>query len=126
MQKAVISLVIFNLIGNIYGMYNGPFMLFGLSELKDIEKSSLQDLDDKLLRDLYTDAAAVVVFLKNATTKLSNENFPSFKKLIDEHAWVYLPQGELSADPLDYNVNAEVIFKFFYQFINREIWLYAK
>lgn len=65
-------------------------------------------IDDQNLRDIYTKAAAIVIFIRNATTKLSYENFPELSDIIGKNEWLYLPQEFLSSDPLEYNVNAEV------------------
>ncbi|XP_058130702.1 uncharacterized protein LOC131287893 [Anopheles ziemanni] len=89
--------------------YSGPFLFWGLDDLKDVQTSALAGLDDKALRDLYANAAAVVVFLRNGTTKLSEDNFPTFKRIVEQYAFVYSPQQMLSSNPLDYNVNAEII-----------------
>lgn len=89
--------------------YGGPFLLWGVNDLKDVQVSALEGLDDKFLRDVYSNAAAVVVFLRNGTTKLTDDNFPTFRRIIERHEYVYSPQQGLSSNPLDYNVNAEII-----------------
>ncbi|XP_058812527.1 uncharacterized protein LOC131677033 [Topomyia yanbarensis] len=89
--------------------YSGPFLFWGVDDLKGIEVSALEELDDKFLRDLYSNAAAVVVFLRNGTAKLNDDNFPSFRRIIEKHQYVYSPQQGLSSNPMDYNVNAEII-----------------
>ncbi|XP_053658375.1 uncharacterized protein LOC128707448 [Anopheles marshallii] len=89
--------------------YSGPFLFWGLDDLKDLQTPALTELDDKMLRDLYSNAAAVVVFLRNGTTKLSADNFPTFKRIVEKYEFMYSPQQMLSSNPLDYNVNAEVI-----------------
>lgn len=65
-------------------------------------------IDDKNLRDIYAGASSIVVFIRNATTKLSHENFPRLSEVVGTTEWLYLPQEALSSDPLEYNVNAEV------------------
>uniref|UniRef100_A0AAG5CUD1 Vacuolar H+ ATPase AC45 accessory subunit n=1 Tax=Anopheles atroparvus TaxID=41427 RepID=A0AAG5CUD1_ANOAO len=89
--------------------YSGPFLFWGLDDLKDVQTPALAGLDDKALRDLYANAAAVVVFLRNGTTKLTEDNFPTFKRIVEKYEFVYSPQQMLSSNPLDYNVNAEII-----------------
>jgi hypothetical protein len=88
--------------------YSGPFLFWGIDELRDIEVSALEGIEDKVLRDLYSNAGAVVIFLRNGTTKLNAKDFHSFKDIIDGNGFLYLPQQYLTSDPLDYNVNAEV------------------
>ena len=65
-------------------------------------------IEDQNLREIYTKATAIVIFIRNATTKLSYENFPELSDIISKNEWLYLPQEVLSSDPLEYNVNAEV------------------
>lgn len=90
--------------------YNGPFIIWGRKELKSVEISSLQGLDDTFLRNIYAEAPAVILFVRNGSSRLSEENFPTFKNLLQKTDYIYLTQHWLSSDPLDYNVNAEVSF----------------
>lgn len=95
-------------LGSALAHYSGPFLFWGVSDLKGVQVSALEGLDDKFLRDVYSNAAAVVVFLRNGTAKLNDDNFPSFRRIIEKHEYVYSAQEELSSNPLDYNINAEV------------------
>lgn len=88
--------------------YNGPFIMWGRKELKNIEISSLQELDDTLLRNIYAEAPAIILFVRNGSSRLSEENFPTFKNLLQKTDYIYLTQHRLPSDPLDHNVNAEV------------------
>ncbi|KAL7011712.1 hypothetical protein ACKWTF_014397 [Chironomus riparius] len=91
-----------------YGHYQGPFLLWGVENLNEMKIPTLQAIEDQNLRDIYTKASAIVIFIRNATTKLSYENFPELSDIIGKNEWLYLPQELLSSDPLEYNVNAEV------------------
>jgi hypothetical protein len=91
-----------------FGNFNGPFLMWGIDGLRNFKVPALAPLNDNLLRDLYSDTTAVVVFLRNSSTRLSDDNFPAFRKIIDQTDWIYLPQKWLPSDPLDFNVNAEV------------------
>lgn len=102
-------LLVGSVLGNAFAHYSGPFLFWGVNDLKDVDVSALEGLDDKFLRDLYSNAAAVVVFLRNGTAKLTDDNFPGFRRIIEKHEYVYSPQQGLSSNPLDYNVNAEII-----------------
>lgn len=88
--------------------YNGPFILWGRKELNDIDVNSLNDLNEKLLRDIYSESPAIILFVRNASSRLNEENFPIFKDLIEKTKHIYLTQHQLSSDPVDYNLNAEV------------------
>jgi hypothetical protein len=112
--------------GAALGHYSGPFLLWGLENLNDMKIPTLQGenykfftrkkvfkifftaIDDASLREIYSKAAAVVIFIRNATTKLNYENFPELSDIIGKNEWLYLPQETLTSDPLEYNVNAEV------------------
>jgi hypothetical protein len=111
MAKLEIVLLFFGSILKVFANFNGPFLMWGIDGLRDFKVPALESLNDKLLRDLYSDTTAVVIFLRNASTRLSDENFPGFKKIIEQSEWIYLPQKWLSSDPLDFNVNAEVCDK---------------
>ena len=108
MCKIVSFLPIFSLFLTASAHYSGPFLLWGIDDLRDIEVSALEGIEDKILRDLYANAGAVVIFLRNGTTKLNSVEFQKFKDIIDGNGFLYLPQQYLTSDPLDYNVNAEV------------------
>lgn len=101
-------LLISSIICGVYGSYNGPFLLWGRDELKNIQNSALQNIEDSLLRNIYSESSSIILFVKNASTRLSHQNFPSFKELVSTIPWTYLPQHWLSSDPIDYNVIAEV------------------
>ncbi|KAG5667297.1 hypothetical protein PVAND_015283 [Polypedilum vanderplanki] len=88
--------------------YSGPFLFWGVENLNNMKIPTLQAIDDLSLRDIYSKASAIVIFIRNATTKLSYENFPELSDIISKNEWLYLPQETLSSDPLEYNINAEV------------------
>lgn len=89
--------------------YNGPFLLWGPDSLKDIDISALASLDEKTMRNLYSESSAVVVFVRNSTSRLNVDNYPTFASVVSQGASKYLTQYWLPADPVDYNANTEVI-----------------
>lgn len=104
-------LVIFELFGIltfVCANYNGPFILWGRKELNNVRVSSLSALDEENLRNIYAETPAIILFVRNASNRLSEENFPVFKDLLQTTSYVYLPQHRLPLDPVDYNLNAEV------------------
>lgn len=98
-------------ISSIRANYNGPFVLWGREELSHIKINSLSELDDKLLRDIYSDSSAIILFVRNASSHLTEENFPIFKDLLLKTNYVYLTQQHLGLDPMEFNLNAEVTLK---------------
>lgn len=107
--------------------YAGPFLFWGMDGLNDMKVPSLQGekknlkiheidltydlsiaIDDKALRDIYSGASSIVIFVRNSTTKLNHENFPKLSEIVNTSEWLYLPQKTLSSDPIEYNPNAEV------------------
>lgn len=92
-----------------FGNFIGPFVLWGRSELQAFDVPALESVDDKLLRNLYSESTAVVMFLRNSSNSLNVQNYPKFKDIIDQSQWTYLSQHWLSSDPIDYNTNTEVM-----------------
>lgn len=98
----------FALFVSIRASYNGPFVLWGRDELSRIGGNSLNEIDEKFLRDIYSDSSAIILFVRNASTHLNGENFPIFKDLLSKTSYAYLPQQHLGLDPMEFNLNAEV------------------
>lgn len=103
------SLCFISIISICSANYHGPFIMWGREDLKNVEISALQGLDDTTLQNIYTESSAIILFVRNSSMQLSEENFPSFKNLLNENKYyVYLTQHWLPSDPMDYNVNTEV------------------
>lgn len=96
------------LVSCVVANYNGPFILWGREELKKFDVPALQGLDDTILRNIYSESPAIILFVRNGSTRFNEENFPTFKDLLQKNKYVYLTQHWLPSDPIDYNVNAEV------------------
>ncbi|KAJ6637645.1 V-type proton ATPase subunit S1 [Pseudolycoriella hygida] len=92
----------------VLGNFIGPFVFWGRSELQTFNVPALESVDDRLLRNLYSESTAVVMFLRNSSNSLNVQNYPKFKDIIDESQWTYFSQHWLSSDPIDYNTNTEV------------------
>lgn len=93
---------------NVVAHYNGPFVIWGLDKLQNVQISALDTIENQQLRSFYTKANSIKIFLKNETTKLNEKNFPTFKELIDQNEFIYLTQDILTSDPIDYNTDVEV------------------
>lgn len=91
-----------------FANYHGPFLLWGRDELKNLRSGTLRELDDKVLRNIYSDSPAIILFMRNASSDLNEANFPSLQNLLQNNKYLYVPQRWLPSDPMDYNVNAEV------------------
>lgn len=100
--------VLSSLITLIAARYNGPFILWGRDELSRANGNSLNELDKKFLHHIYADSSAIILFVRNASTHLKEDNFPIFKDLLSKTSYVYLPQQHLGVDPMEFNLNAEV------------------
>lgn len=107
-KKLNILCLLASLVSCTLANYNGPFILWGRDELKKIELSALEGLDDTILRNIYSESPAIILFVRNASSRFNEENFPTFKELLQKNKYVYLTQHWLPSDPLDFNVNAEV------------------
>lgn len=99
---------IFGLITSIEASYNGPFVLWGRDELSHISVNSLTKVDEKFLHDIYSDSSAIILFVRNASTHLTEENYPMFKDLLSKTSYAYVAQQHLGLDPMEFNLNAEV------------------
>lgn len=108
MHKTLSLIGIFALITSIKASYNGPFVLWGRSELSRANLNSLTEVDEKFLHDIYSNSSAVILFVRNASNHLMEENFPIFKDLLSKTNYAYLPQHSLGLDPMELNLNAEV------------------
>lgn len=106
----------FALFLTIKASYNGPFVLWGRDELKQINGNSLREVDEKFLRDIYSDSSAIILFVRNASNHLTEENFPIFKDLLSKTSYAYLTQQHLGLDPMEFNLNAEVFKSVFFFF----------
>ncbi|XP_055314885.1 uncharacterized protein LOC129575377 [Sitodiplosis mosellana] len=106
------SLSIFALLASISSIraaYNGPFILWGRDELSQAKINPMSQLNEKVLRDIYADSSAIILFVRNASSHLKEDNFPIFKDLLSKTSYVYLAQEYLGLDPMEFNLNAEVI-----------------
>lgn len=95
-------------ISSIRAGYNGPFVMWGRDELSQAKVNPMSELDDKFLRDIYSDSSAIILFVRNASSHLKEENFPIFKDLLSKTNYIYLAQQHLGLDPMEFNLNAEV------------------
>lgn len=94
---------------SVFGNYNGPYLFWGIDGLKNMKVSALEIMDDNILRDLYSESTAVLVFLRNSSRNLDKHNFPDLNQIVEKTEWAYIPQKWLASDPVDYNVNTEII-----------------
>lgn len=122
----VFSLILFLSLCRVsLGHYSGPFLLWGVENLNNLKVPALSGekmkffnfsylkifflaIDDEKLRDIYSSASSITIFIRNSTTKLNFENFPNLSEIISKNEWIYLTQESLSSDPLEYNINTEV------------------
>lgn len=102
-------LVVLVSISTITASYNGPFILWGRDELAQVKTNSLSELDAKFLHNIYSDSPAIILFVRNASTHLKKDQFPIFADLLSKTNYVYLTQQHLGVDPIEFNLNAEVI-----------------
>lgn len=57
---------------------------------------------------MFSKASAICIFIRNSTTALSDENFPKLSAMVGKQV-LYLPQESLPSNPLEYNINVEVL-----------------
>lgn len=101
-------LIIFFVFTNVNASFSGPFLMWGYEKVKNMKIPALESVEEKTLTTVFSEAKAIIMFLKNGTNKLDNQNYPTLKELINKNYWAYLPQNSLPAEPVDYNSNVEV------------------
>lgn len=108
MKLLVVQFIEVVLIHSVWGHFNGPFVFFGHDKLNEMRSSALSEPDTNFLIDLYNKAPAIIVFTRNISTKLTDDNFPTFKDLLAQTKHTYITSHQLNVDPIEYNVNTEV------------------
>uniref|UniRef100_T1PIH6 Lysosome-associated membrane glycoprotein (Lamp) n=1 Tax=Musca domestica TaxID=7370 RepID=T1PIH6_MUSDO len=88
---------------------NGPYLLWGHEKVINLQPRALLEVSENQLSELFRDAKAIVIFVRNSSKPLNGQQYPKFQQLIRNNAWSYLPQHSLLADPFNYNANIEVI-----------------
>ncbi|XP_073816797.1 vhaAC45-related protein [Musca autumnalis] len=88
---------------------NGPYLFWGHEKVINLQPRALQEASENHFSDLFRDAKAIVIFVRNSTKRLDGQQYPKFQQLIRNNGWSYLPQHSLLADPFNYNANIEVI-----------------
>ncbi|KAH8418096.1 hypothetical protein KR222_011758 [Zaprionus bogoriensis] len=90
---------------------SGPYLLWGHDKVFNLQPQALVDASSKELplTQLFREAKAIVIFVRNSTGRLEGTNYPKFENLVKNSAWTYLPQRSLAAEPYSFNANIEVI-----------------
>lgn len=89
--------------------YTGPYLFWGLPRLETLENSALNGLDEEVLKDVYSEASAVIIFVKNSSHAMTSEHYPSLENLLADRKSAYMSQSVLIYDPMDLNMHTEVI-----------------
>lgn len=87
---------------------NGPYLFWGHEKVVNLQPRALVEASESDFSDLFRDAKAIVIFVRNNTRRLEGRQYPKFQQLIRDSAWSYLPQHTLLVDPFNYNANIEV------------------
>lgn len=84
-------------------------MFWGIEPLQHVHVGALQRLKDVSLQKIYSEAEAIVVFVRNISAPaVKTESYPNFVQMLNHHPWTYLAQNVLDADPADMNSYTEV------------------
>lgn len=108
MNSLVIKFILICAVGASQASLGGPYILWGLDRLKDMDVYALRGIDDKTLKDLYGGANYVIIFLQNSTARPNQDLYPQFMDVINNTSWIYLPQNWIFSDSMEYNPNTEV------------------
>lgn len=111
MFSLIIICGVFVAINMVCGSYKEPFLLWGTEKLSEIKTSSLSDMTEKYLIDLYNESPTIIVFIRNMSTKISDENFPIFKDILLKTKHKYITYHQFNLDPVKYNSYTKVSVK---------------
>ncbi|TDG48405.1 hypothetical protein AWZ03_005150 [Drosophila navojoa] len=90
---------------------SGPYLFWGHDKVFSLQPQALVDASsrEQPLTQLFKDVKAIIIFVRNATSRLEGTKYPKFESLVKNNAWTYLPQRSLPVEPYSYNANIEVI-----------------
>lgn len=109
MQPIAVGILI-GLLCSCSAAISGPYLLWGHDKVFNLQPQALVDANSKEqpLTQLFTDAKAIVIFVRNNTSRLEGTKYPKFENLVKNNVWAYLPQRSLAAEPYSFNANIEV------------------
>lgn len=112
MQLILVATLLCLIIGSCSASISGPFIFWGHSRVSSLQTQALVESSSRELplTQLFTEAKAIVVFVRNTTNRLEGTRYPKFQNLVKSGAWTYLPQRSLAAEPFGLNANIEVSF----------------
>lgn len=89
---------------------SGPYLFWGHDKVFNLQPQALVDASsrEQPLTQLFKDVKAIIIFVRNATSRLEGTKYPKFESLVKNNAWTYLPQRSLPVEPYSYNANIEV------------------
>ncbi|XP_043065069.1 uncharacterized protein LOC108099332 [Drosophila ficusphila] len=111
MQLILVATLLCLALGSCSASISGPFILWGNPRVSGLQPQALVDSNSRELplTQLFTEAKAIVVFIRNSTSRLEGTKYPKFQNLVKSAAWTYLPQRRLAAEPFGLNANIEVV-----------------
>lgn len=112
MFNILIILKFLVIISLVSAKYNGPFIFWGRTDLDNLDSSSLNDLNENILHRIYSESPAIILFVRNTSSRINEEDFPMFKDILQQTKHLYSTQHRLPLDPVDFNLNADVLKTF--------------
>ncbi|XP_017008750.2 uncharacterized protein VhaAC45RP isoform X1 [Drosophila takahashii] len=111
MQLILVATLLSVAFGSCSASIAGPFIFWGHQRVTGLQSQALVDSNSRELplTQLFTEAKAIVVFVRNSTNRLEGIKYPRFQNLVKSGAWTYLPQRSLAAEPFGLNANIEVV-----------------
>ncbi|KAH8363059.1 hypothetical protein KR084_004851 [Drosophila pseudotakahashii] len=111
MQLILVATLLSVAFGSCSACMAGPFIFWGHRRVTSLQSQALVDSNSRELplTQLFTEAKAIVVFVRNSTNRLEGIKYPRFQNLVKSAAWTYLPQRSLAAEPFGLNANIEVV-----------------
>ncbi|XP_017091865.2 uncharacterized protein VhaAC45RP isoform X2 [Drosophila bipectinata] len=111
MRQIFVATLLCLALGSCTASISGPFIFWGNSKVASVQPQLLLDASSQELplTQLFKEATAIVVFVRNATGRLEGTKYPQFQNLVKSGPWSYLPQRSLAVEPFGHNVNIEVV-----------------
>ncbi|XP_022211095.2 uncharacterized protein LOC111066650 [Drosophila obscura] len=110
-MRLILVGILLGLVYSCSATISGPFLFWGPDKVASLQAQVLVEASSREhpLAQLFGEAKAIVVFVRNTTSRLEGTKYPRFQNLVKSGTWTYLPERSLATEPFKYNANIEVI-----------------
>ncbi|SPP89942.1 uncharacterized protein LOC117591464 [Drosophila guanche] len=110
-MRLIIVGILLGLVYSCSATISGPFLFWGHDKVSTLKTQALVEAGsrEESLTQLFGEAKAIVVFMRNTTSRLEGIKYPRFQNLVKSCTWTYLPERSLATEPFGRNAKIEVI-----------------